>query len=112
MPLLPELQRRAAGGKAAAEDDKPVVYSTSKAAQWKAEQSFRPPRRDVPDAQRWSVMASLVAFMVYFCILREENDLDQSLVRPLSDSIPGIDKVLPPAPPPAPRKWVPVAWRD
>ncbi|KAK8770132.1 uncharacterized protein LOC144101931 [Amblyomma americanum] len=113
VPLLPALQRRAAGGKASAEDEKPVVYSTSKAAQWKAEQSFRSARpADVPEVQRWSVLASLVAFMVYFCILREENDFDQSLMRPLSDTIPGIDKVLPPTPAPAPRKWVPPAWRD
>ncbi|CAN8003244.1 unnamed protein product, partial [Ixodes hexagonus] len=84
------------------EEDKPVTYSTSKAAQWKASHSFRPPiNQDTPAAQRYSVLISTAAFLIYFCILREENDLDEILDRPLSATIPDIEKMVvkPPQPP-------------
>ncbi|XP_049524462.1 uncharacterized protein LOC119453781 isoform X1 [Dermacentor silvarum] len=63
VPCLPALQRRAAGGKAdpsdAEEDDKPYVYSKSKAAEWKAAQTFRPPAPLATAARRaWSRVAS------------------------------------------------------
>lgn len=115
VPCLPALQRRAAGGKAdrsdAEEDDKPYVYSKSKAAEWKAAQTFRPPERDVPPAQRWSVLLSISAFLIYFCVLREENDFDEYLARPITETVPELEKVVK-APPPLPSKWVPPAWRD
>lgn len=114
VPCLPALQRRAAGGKAdskdAVEDDKPYTYSTSNAAKWKAAQSFRTPETDAPPAQRWSVLASLSVFLIYFCVLREENDLDQQLVRPITDTVPDLKKFG--TPPPLPKEWVPPAWRD
>ncbi|OQR78705.1 hypothetical protein BIW11_06233 [Tropilaelaps mercedesae] len=74
--------------------DEPVVYSTSKASQWKARQTFRPPQRvqDMPSAQPISVLISMGAFMLYFFVLREENDVDEMLYRPLNETIPGIDK--------------------
>ncbi|XP_042150511.1 uncharacterized protein LOC115311085 isoform X2 [Ixodes scapularis] len=84
------------------EEDKPVVYSTSKAAQWKAQHSFRPIMdHDPPALQRYSVILSTAAFLIYFCILREENDLDEILDRPLSATVPDIEKIIakPPEPP-------------
>uniref|UniRef100_A0A6B0UYW9 Putative conserved protein with signal anchor n=1 Tax=Ixodes ricinus TaxID=34613 RepID=A0A6B0UYW9_IXORI len=84
------------------EEDKPVVYSTSKAAQWKAQHSFRPMMdHDPPALQRYSVILSTAAFLIYFCILREENDLDEILDRPLSATVPDIEKIvaMPPKPP-------------
>ncbi|CAN8030877.1 unnamed protein product [Ixodes persulcatus] len=84
------------------EEDKPVVYSTSKAAQWKAQHSFRPMMdHDPPALQRYSVILSTAAFLIYFCILREENDLDEILDRPLSATVPDIEKIvaMPPQPP-------------
>ncbi|KAG0426502.1 hypothetical protein HPB47_026395 [Ixodes persulcatus] len=84
------------------EEDKPVVYSTSKAAQWKAQHSFRPMMdHDPPAVQRYSVILSTAAFLIYFCILREENDLDEILDRPLSATVPDIEKIvaMPPQPP-------------
>ncbi|XP_050030179.2 uncharacterized protein [Dermacentor andersoni] len=114
-PCLPALQRRAAGAKAdpsdAEEDDKPYVYSTSKAAEWKAAQTFRPPERDMPAVQRWSVLLSISAFLIYFCVLREENDFDEQLARPITETVPELGKVVE-TPPPLPSKWVPPAWRD
>lgn len=84
------------------EEDKPVVYSTSKAAQWKAQHSFRPMiKHEPPAVQRYSVILSTAAFLIYFCILREENDLDEILDRPLSATVPDIEKLVikPPQPP-------------
>lgn len=114
VPCLPVLQRRAANGKVDSkyddEDDKPYQYTTSNAAKWKAAQSFRAPENDAPPAQRWSVVASIAAFLIYFCILREENDLDQHLARPITETIPELKTFG--TPPPLPKEWVPPAWRD
>lgn len=112
-PLWIRFQRRSVTGEAGSskDDDKPVTYSTSKAAAWKAEQSFRSPNYDkIPEAQRWSVLASLTAFLLYFLVLREENDFDEYLARPLTETVPDIEKVTGKLPP-APREWVPPAWR-
>lgn len=68
--------------------NEPIKYSTSDAAKWKAvytssgEDYF-----DIPRIQPFAVVMSLTAFMVYFCILREENDLDDWL-RELETTIP------------------------
>ncbi|KAH6942698.1 hypothetical protein HPB50_009264 [Hyalomma asiaticum] len=115
VPCRSALQRRAASGKADSSDtedyDKPVVYSTSKAAQWKAAQTFRTPTTDVPAAQRWSVLLSISVFLIYFLVLREENDLDEHLSRPITDTVPDLEKIYG-KPPPLPKEWVPPAWRD
>lgn len=106
-------QRRSVTGEAGSskDSDQPITYSTSKAAAWKAEQSFRSPNYDkVPEAQRWSVLASLSAFLLYFLVLREENDFDQYLARPLTETVPDLEKVTGKLPPPPP-EWVPPAWR-
>lgn len=76
------------------EDDKPIPFSTSKAAHWKAEYSRAP-----PDVRVWYtphvVTASVMLFMIYFCILREENDLDDLIYRPLPETLKGIEKAYP-----------------
>lgn len=77
----------------ASDEDSPVAYSTSKAAHYKARETFRPPPSDAPAAQKYSVVLSLCAVLIYFCVLREENDVDDLLGRPLSDSVPGISKL-------------------
>lgn len=113
-PLATRFQRRSVTGEAGSskDDDKPVAYSTSKAATWKAEQSFRSPNYDkIPEAQRWSVLASLSAFLLYFLVLREENDFDEYLARPLTETVPDIEKVTGKLQPPPP-EWVPPAWRS
>ncbi|GFU24692.1 uncharacterized protein NPIL_88581 [Nephila pilipes] len=68
--------------------DEPIKFSTSEAGQWKAKYTtsgkdyFEQPR-----IQPFAVVMSLTAFMVYFCILREENDLDDWL-RNLENELP------------------------
>lgn len=116
MPCRSALQRHTASGKTDSSDteehDKPVVYSTSKAAEWKAAQTFRSPiADDVPAAQRWSVLLSISVFLIYFLVLREENDLDAHLARPITDTVPDLEKIYG-KPAPVPREWVPPAWRD
>ncbi|CAB3359490.1 Hypothetical predicted protein [Cloeon dipterum] len=37
-------------------------------------------------------MASLTVFMIYFCVLREENDLDDEMRVSLFDRLPGLEK--------------------
>lgn len=58
--------------------DEPIKYSTSDAAKWKAIYSTSGKRYyEAPPIQSTAIMLSLTAFMIYFCILREENDLDE-----------------------------------
>lgn len=79
------------------DDDKPIPLSTSQAATWKAEWNRHPP--NPPTSYVWftphAIMTSLAIFMIYFCILREENDIDEIMYRPLPETIKGIDKACP-----------------
>ncbi|XP_043258218.1 uncharacterized protein LOC122400700 [Colletes gigas] len=59
------------------EFDKPIQYSTSKAAKWEAG-SHR--RKNQPNYQSLVVSLSLSAFCIYFGILREENDIDEMII--------------------------------
>ena len=72
--------------------DKPIKYSKSKAADWKSVDSFSPPVREAPWHEPWIVIASVTTFLVYFCILREENDLDAEISTSLYDRIPGLEE--------------------
>lgn len=68
--------------------DEPIKYSTSEAAKWKAIYSTSGKSYyETPRIQPTVVVLSLTAFMVYFCILREENDLDDWL-RELETTMP------------------------
>lgn len=72
------------------EDEGPIKYTSSRAASWKARHTFRTDHT-MPDAQPFSVVFSLAAFMIYFFILREENDVDEMFDRPLTEVIPGVE---------------------
>lgn len=76
------------------EDDKPISLSQSPIANWKAESS-----RFIPDERVWYtsyvVSGSLAIFMLYFCILREENDIDEMIYRPLPETLKGIEEIFP-----------------
>jgi hypothetical protein len=49
-----------------------------------------------PEGMPWFqplvVVGSVAVFLIYFCILREENDIDTHLSKPLFDSVPGLEK--------------------
>lgn len=49
--------------------------------------------RDVPRYQAPIVIASVVIFLVYFTILREESDWDEEINKSLYERIPGLEEV-------------------
>lgn len=71
----------------------PVKFSTSQAAKCRAEytRSGSSGTR-VPVAQPYIINLSLVVFMLYFCILREENDIDVQLSGNLYKKVPGLEE--------------------
>ncbi|XP_011066058.1 PREDICTED: protein CCSMST1 [Acromyrmex echinatior] len=67
--------------------DKPIKYSTSKAATMRIEE-YRDPYGDSrPWYQGYVVSASLAVFLIYFCILREENDIDNLIYCDLNETL-------------------------
>ncbi|KAJ8897670.1 hypothetical protein PR048_003020 [Dryococelus australis] len=73
------------------EDIEPVKFSTSRAATWKAKQTRSGGRDDdAPPYQPIVVSFSLAVFLLYFCVFREENDIDEEISRPLFDRIEGL----------------------
>ncbi|XP_003708317.1 uncharacterized protein LOC100883345 [Megachile rotundata] len=59
--------------------DKPIKFSTSKAATWPA--GFSSDKHlDRPTYQSEIIALSLIVFYVYFTMLREENDIDEKMV--------------------------------
>ena len=46
--------------------------------------------RTRPRSQFPIVMSSIVIFMIYFCILREENEIDEMMTRTLDESVPNV----------------------
>lgn len=67
------------------DDDQPIKYSGSKAAYMRINEYRDPYGDQVPWYQPHCVSLSLTIFLIYFCILREENDIDLLLNRELGD---------------------------
>ncbi|XP_022194350.2 uncharacterized protein LOC111052043 isoform X1 [Nilaparvata lugens] len=80
-----EEARKVKEGDEAEEDQGPVKFTTSRAAAWRAEHTWKGSDEDVPEIQPLVVSLSMAALLVYFCLLREENDVDQKLVKDLED---------------------------
>ena len=71
--------------------DEPVKFSTSKAKTWDSMDTFIPKgSRDVPRYQPFIVVFFLSVLMVYFVFLREENEIDEIMSRPLEDVVPNV----------------------
>lgn len=72
--------------------DKPVKFSTSPAAKWKAKTS----RTGVGQPRLWYepyvVSVSLAAFLAYFLLLREESDIDEEFTKSLYSRIQGLEE--------------------
>lgn len=68
--------------------NKPLKYTTSPANDWKASHSRLGSK---PDFRPWYephiINISLIVFMIYFFVLREENDIDLMLSKPLTDTL-------------------------
>lgn len=71
--------------------NQPIKYSSSKAAAMRTTEYRDPYGDSVPWYQSYSVLASISVFLIYFCILREENDIDLMLDNELGDSLKQFD---------------------
>lgn len=74
--------------------DKPFKFSTSRAATWKPRDSYGSHESEdkMPWYQTYVVVASVSAFLLYFCVLREENEADENLKKTLYDYIEGMEE--------------------
>ncbi|XP_046959611.1 uncharacterized protein LOC124529750 [Vanessa cardui] len=74
-------------------ENEPIKFSTSGAAKKNVQSVFR---KNTPDSMPWyqpfSVVGSVAVFLIYFCILREENDMDLEFNKTLYDRIQGLEK--------------------
>lgn len=72
----------------------PLRYVGSKAAAWTSKEgrSGTIPKSDTPWFQPYAVVGSVAVFLIYFCILREENDVDLELEKSLYDRVPGLEQ--------------------
>lgn len=67
--------------------DKPIKYSTSKASTMRIDE-YRDPHGDsVPWYQGLAIAGSFAVFLIYFCILREENDIDDMIYSDLNETL-------------------------
>lgn len=49
---------------------------------------------DWPSYQPYVINGSIAIFLIYFTILREENDIDQKLGANLNEHVPGVEIML------------------
>lgn len=75
-------------------ENAPIVYTKSPAASWQAKFSLagRAPSVDRPPFEATIVVSSVFVFLAYFCILRDENDIDKSMKKGLYEMIPGLEE--------------------
>ncbi|XP_044734381.1 uncharacterized protein LOC123296791 [Chrysoperla carnea] len=73
-------------------EDGPIKYSRSEAAQWQARDSRIGVRTEMPWFQPYVISLSLGIFLLYFCVFREESDIDIGLDRSLFDHIEGLEE--------------------
>ncbi|XP_044766552.1 uncharacterized protein LOC123322651 [Coccinella septempunctata] len=73
-------------------DDKPVKFTTSAAGKFKAKMALKE-----DDNRLWYepivITLSLSVFLLYFLVLREENDIDEEMFTPLYNRIAGLEQV-------------------
>lgn len=62
---------------------KPIKFSTSKASKFFSERTSK----DAPRYQETVVMTCFAIFLIYFCILREENDIDEAMAKNIPPEI-------------------------
>jgi hypothetical protein len=69
----------------------PIKFSTSDARTWKARGNLYIENK-APPYQPFVVVLSVGAVLLYFCVLREENDLDDEMNTSLYHRIPGLEE--------------------
>ncbi|XP_060802925.1 uncharacterized protein LOC106142650 [Amyelois transitella] len=73
------------------DENAPVKFSTSPAAK-KTVMPVMRKTSNMPWYQPYSVVGSIAVFLLYFCVLREESDLDLEFNKTLYDRIKGLEK--------------------
>lgn len=72
--------------------NEPIKYSNSEASTWLAARTRNPGTERHP-YEVHIISISLMSFMIYFFILREENDIDLNLSKSLPEIVPNINKI-------------------
>lgn len=70
-----------------------MKYFGSEAAKWPARYTLRGVDDDMPTYQPAVVIISMIAFLTYFCILREESDIDHKLGKSLFEQVDGLEEL-------------------
>ena len=72
----------------------PLSFSKSNAASWSAKKSFSGGGNtdDSPWYQPFMISASVTAILLWFCVFREENDIDKELGKSLYERVDGMEK--------------------
>lgn len=73
-------------------DDGPIKFSTSRAITYKARDTITGLNEERLWYEPYVIIFSIGIFLVYFCILREENDVDKELNRSLYSRIEGLEE--------------------
>lgn len=73
-------------------ENEPIKFSTSPAAKKTTAPVLRRTNIEMPWYQPYSIVGSLTVFLIYFCILREENDIDKEFDKTLYERIKGLEK--------------------
>lgn len=74
--------------------NEPNKFVGSAAASWTSKQGRMGSvdYEKIPWFQMYAVVGSVAIFLIYFCILREENDIDLELEKSLYDRVPGLEQ--------------------
>lgn len=83
---------RSFSSKLEASENEPIKFSTSQAARKTTRALVRNVDTDMPWYQPFSVVGSVAVFLIYFCVLREESDIDLEFDKTLYDRIKGLEK--------------------
>lgn len=73
--------------------NEPIKFFGSKAATWRARDTRSGGSEDTLWFQPYVISGSLSVFLLYFCVLREENDIDKRLEGNLFDKVTGLEEV-------------------
>lgn len=73
-------------------EEKPIIYSKSAASRWQAKTTRLGRTANRLWYEPYVIAGSLTVFLIYFCVLREENDIDQELGKTLYSRISGLEE--------------------
>ncbi|XP_017087782.2 uncharacterized protein [Drosophila bipectinata] len=74
-------------------NNEPIQFFGSQAASWRAKDTRSGGSDESLWYQPYVISASLAIFLLYFCCLREESDIDQRLEGNLYDHVSGLEEV-------------------